>query len=92
MYNFTDEQLKDLANYLTAHKISLRKLSKLTNIPKSTLHSNFHKRLPSIDFDKYEKLQAVLDENFADKHIRGGESTKEKYKKSKHNKKENNNV
>ena len=92
MYNFTDEQLKDLANYLTTHKISLRKLSDITNIPKSTLHSNFHKRLPSIDFDKYEKLQAVLDENFAEKHIRGGESTKEKYKKSRYNNEENNNV
>ena len=85
MYNedlkwvFTDKEIKILANYVINHKISLRKLSEITNISKSTLHRIFHKKLPNIDFKKYEELQAALEKNFAEKHIRGGESTKKKF-------------
>ena len=78
-WNFTDYEIEIFANYIITHKISLRKLSGIVNIPKSTLHLYFHKRLPSINFEKYEQLQAVLDKNFAQKHIRGGEATKKKF-------------
>ena len=46
---------------------------------KSTIHNDVSYRLEKIDPVLYIETKKILDEHFADKHIRGGESTRRKY-------------
>ena len=55
-------------------------------ISKSTVHIDVTKRLYDIDRILYDQVKAVLEINKAQRHIRGGNATKEKYSKMKQNK------
>jgi len=46
---------------------------------KSTVHIDVSKRLKKIDKKMHEKKKKILENNFNEKHIRGGEATKNKY-------------
>jgi putative DeoR family transcriptional regulator (stage III sporulation protein D) len=45
-----------------------------------TAHKDIRDRLPAINPALYEGAKAVLDENKAQRHIRGGMATRKKYK------------
>ena len=55
----------------------------LTKTEDSTVHNDLSKRLRKVDYILYEKVHAILDKNFEEKHIRGGEATKHKYEMEK---------
>lgn len=78
-WGFTDKEIEDLADQIIDNNITLRQLESITNIPKSTLHRILHKRLPNINSEKYEKFKELLNKNYSQKHIKGGESTKKKF-------------
>ena len=46
---------------------------------KSTVHYDLTNRLPFVDHDLYLKVKTILHTNFEEKHLRGGEATKQKY-------------
>ena len=50
-------------------------------ISKSTVHKDVTERLPDIKPDLAENVREVLEKNKAERHIRGGEATKAKYRK-----------
>lgn len=45
----------------------------------TTVHKDVHERLYKINPALYKEAQAVLEQNKAERHIRGGMATKEKY-------------
>ena len=45
----------------------------------STLHTDVTERLKLIDTDLYKQVRKILNINYNEKHIRGGESTRKKY-------------
>lgn len=49
-------------------------------ISKSTVHKDVTERLRLTNHQLYEQVKAVLEENKAERHIRGGMATKRKYK------------
>ena len=49
-------------------------------VSKSTVHKDLAQRLPLYDRGLYVQVKAVLDENKAQRHIRGGMATRRKYK------------
>ena len=63
---------------------TVRKAAKKFGISKSTVHTDVTKRLKYIDFDLYENVRIILDKNKAQRHIRGGIATKEKYHRISH--------
>lgn len=67
------------AKYIIATKGTLRQTAKVYNISKSTVHNDVTKRLKKISSDLFFQVKKILDNNFAEKHIRGGQSTKTKY-------------
>ena len=77
------ENIKDrvllFAEYINETHNTIRKTADVFGYSKSTVHSDLSKRLGNIDFDLYLKIKEILDKNFAEKHIRGGEATKHKY-------------
>lgn len=69
------------ANYILETKETIRQIAKKFNCSKSVVHLDLSKRLKELDESKYEEVRAILKSHDAEKHIRGGEATKQKYKK-----------
>ena len=62
---------------------TVRQTAFIFGISKSTVHYDVSHRLKKIDFNLYKKVNKILEKNFNEKHIRGGNSTKNKYLKMK---------
>ena len=70
----------DEANYMLDTKQTIREIAKIFNVSKSTVHKDLHERLLDIDYKLYEEIDSILKYHIDIRHIRGGESTKKKYK------------
>lgn len=64
---------------------TVRQTAFIFGTSKSTVHYDVSHRLKKIDFNLYKKVNKILEKNFSEKHIRGGNSTKNKYLKIKKN-------
>lgn len=73
----------DLGHYIVETKSTVRQAAKVFGISKSTVHNDVTKRLSVINPLLCSEVKTVLDENKAQRHIRGGLATKEKYSKMK---------
>lgn len=81
MKDYIEERAIELADYIITHNATVRRTAKEFNVSKSTVHKDVHERLKRIDMQRYKDAQAVLEQNKAERHIRGGMATKEKYMK-----------
>ena len=61
----------------------LRSTAKVFGVSKSTVHMDVTRRLEHIDPELHAAVKAVLDENKAERHIRGGNATRKKYQQLK---------
>ena len=68
-----------LAEYIIETNSTVRTAAKRFDVSKSTVHTDVAKRLLLINPALAAKVRLVLDENKAQRHIRGGKATKEKY-------------
>ncbi len=82
MKAYIKERTLQVAQHIAATKDTIRETAKVFNLSKSTVHNDLSKRLQRVDAKMYEKVKEVLDVNFAEKHLRGGESTKQKFQKA----------
>lgn len=76
---YIEERAVELANYIIDKKTTVRAAAKKFGISKSTVHKDVTERLARINHELADNVKAVLDENKAERHIRGGEATKAKY-------------
>ncbi len=83
MKAYIEERAILFAEYIIAHKSTVRETAKVFNISKSTVHKDVAERLWEINQTLAKSVENVLSENKSDRHIRGGQATKEKYKKLK---------
>lgn len=84
MKEHIEERTVKLAEYIIENKATVRMTAKKFGISKSTVHKDITERLLHINTALATQARAVLDENKAERHIRGGLATKNKYLK-KHN-------
>ncbi len=70
-----------LGQYITKNKATVREAAAWSGISKSTVHSDVTKKLSKIDSSLYKQVRKILDENKAERHMRGGMATKEKWEK-----------
>ena len=75
------KRVLDEANYMLDTKKTIREIATIFNVSKSTVHKDLHERLRDINFDLFEQIDSILKYHIDVRHIRGGESTKKKYKK-----------
>ncbi len=68
-----------LGEYIVKNGATVRKAAEAFGISKSTVHIDVTKRLAEISPSLAERVNAVLQKNKAERHIRGGIATKEKY-------------
>ena len=78
-----DERAISLAQYIIDSKDTVRGAAKKFCISKSTVHKDVTERLIQINPVLAKEVRRILDENKAERHIRGGMATKLKYMKSK---------
>ena len=69
-----------LALYLIENHATVRSAAKQFGISKSTVHKDFSERLPLCNRPLWLQVKALLEENKAQRHIRGGLATRRKYK------------
>ena len=72
-----------LAHYIIETKDTVRSTAKKFGVSKSTVHKDVSDRLLKINPVLAKEVREVLDENKAERHLRGGMATKLKYLKEK---------
>ena len=75
-----EERACELAEYIIKNNATVRTAAKEFGISKSTVHKDVADRLRSVDRGLYVRVKQVLDQNKAERHIRGGLATRRKYK------------
>ncbi len=83
MKDYIEERVLELAKYILENKSTVRATAKQFNISKSTVHKDITERLQKINPYMANQAKEILDENKAQRHIRGGIATKNKYKNKK---------
>lgn len=68
-----------LAQYIIENKATVRAAAQKFGVSKSTVHKDLAERLPAFNRPLYLRVKDVLEENKAQRHIRGGLATREKY-------------
>ena len=74
-----------LAHYIIETKDTVRSTAKKFGVSKSTVHKDVSDRLLKINPVLAKEVREILDENKAERHLRGGMATKLKYLKEKKN-------
>ena len=82
MTDTIDDRVCELAVYIIETGATVRTAAKKFGISKSTVHKDLSQRLPQCNAILYRQVRCVLDNNKAQRHIRGGLATKMKYQKS----------
>ena len=67
------------AEYIIKNKSTVRETARVFDVSKSTVHADVTKRLFKMDEALWQEVKKVLEINLAERHLRGGESTKIKY-------------
>lgn len=75
-----EERAAELALYIIENKATVRAAAAKFGVSKSTVHKDLSERLPTFNRPLYLQVRAILEENKAQRHIRGGLATRRKYK------------
>lgn len=60
---------------------TVRVIAKEFGVSKSTVHKDLTERLPDINPDLANEVKTILEYHKSIRHLRGGEATRQKYKK-----------
>lgn len=78
-----EERVIKEARYVIETGATVRTTAKEFHVGKSTVHKDMTERLKNIDKILYEQVKKVLKTNLLERHLRGGEATRQKYLKQK---------
>lgn len=80
MKDYIEERTLEIAKYILNEGATVRQAAGIFGVSKSTVHKDVTERLPKINPLIASAVKEVLEINKAERHIRGGEATKLKYK------------
>ena len=75
----SEERCEVLGEYIIKTGATVREAAKQFSISKSTVHKDVTERLYNKNRQLYKKVKDVLEKNKSERHLRGGEATKQKY-------------
>ena len=81
MKGMPEERTVLAAEYIIENGATVRAAAKKFGVSKSTVHKDVSERLKKINPVLFAEVKAVLEKNKQERHIRGGNATKEKYAK-----------
>lgn len=79
MYDDVYARTIEYARYIIDNNSTIRATAKRFGVAKSTVHYDLKNRLKYYDENLYLQVKTILQNNFDEKHIRGGMATKQKY-------------
>ena len=79
MRDYIEQRALDIGEYIVRENATVRQAAKCFGVSKSTVHKDATERLEEIDKKLAAKVKQVLDVNKAQRHLRGGAATREKY-------------
>ena len=74
-----EKRALEIGHYIVEKSATVRQTASVFRVSKSTVHKDVTERLPAIDHTLADEVRTVLNVNKAERHIRGGLATKEKY-------------
>jgi len=74
------KRVLDISHYIMESSATVRQTADVFGVSKSTVHKDVTERLPLINEKLAMEVRAILENNKAERHIRGGEATRRKYK------------
>jgi len=83
MKDYIRKRVLDICDYILESKQTVRQAATVFGVSKSTVHKDMIERLPSINKRLASRVRHILEVNKAERHIRGGEATRKKYKDNK---------
>lgn len=79
MKGIVEQRAVELAEYIIENKTTVRAAAKKFGVSKSTVHMDVSERLKKLNPSLYNEVREILDINKAERHIRGGLATKQKF-------------
>ncbi|HHX96884.1 MAG TPA: sporulation transcriptional regulator SpoIIID [Clostridia bacterium] len=82
MQDYIRKRVLEVCHYMLDTTATVRQTAAVFGVSKSTIHKDMTERLPMINQELARQVKYVLERNKAERHIRGGEATRRKYKKA----------
>lgn len=79
MQEYIEKRVLEICEYMIQTGATVRQAAVQFGVSKSTVHKDLTERLPELNKELSEKVKVVLDNNKAERHLRGGEATRQKY-------------
>ena len=79
------ERCESIAIYMLENNATVRSTARHFGISKSTVHKDVSKTLKGVNKSLYVQVSALLAANKSERHIRGGEATRQKYARKREN-------
>ncbi len=80
MQEYIQKRVLDICAYILETKATVRHTAQVFQISKSTVHKDMTERLPSLNKHLASRIKSIFEYNKAERHLRGGEATRRKYK------------
>lgn len=80
MQDYIRQRVLDISKYIIESSATVRQTATVFGVSKSTVHKDVTERLPMINEQLATEVRRILDRNKAERHLRGGEATRKKYK------------
>lgn len=74
-----EQRACELAVYMIENRTTVRAAAKKFGISKSTVHKDLSERLMHYNRGLYLQVKEIMEQNKAERHIRGGMATRRKY-------------
>ena len=87
--DYIEERAVEIATYIIETSATVRQTARKFGISKSTVHKDVSSRLLRINRVLAVQVREILNENKAERHIRGGMATKHKYEEENRRKNKN---
>lgn len=79
MRDYIEERAEEIGSYIAESGATVRQTARRFGVSKSTVHKDITERLIRVNPMLAAQARVVLDANKAERHIRGGLATREKY-------------
>lgn len=82
MHDYIKERVIKIGHHVIESRKTVRKIAKDFGVSKSTVHKDLTERLPEINPELAAEVKEILEYHKSIRHLRGGEATRLKYKKT----------
>ncbi|TDA68632.1 MAG: sporulation transcriptional regulator SpoIIID [Clostridia bacterium] len=84
MQDYIRQRVLEIAAYVIDNRATVRQAAAVFGVSKSTVHKDVTERLPLVSKEQTQQVRHILNLNKAERHLRGGEATRKKYKEETH--------